>query len=270
MLLPTSATTATSALEQILHSIPQDVWHSVWHPSSTAILSRVSKSMHATVRALRLPDAVRMSRDWWLRGTHLTGRTKWVIALERLNTLAASATLTSIALHCGSQAWGLVAFCEAHPRLHASLQHFSLTSNGNLGPTGTAEVARALRTCTAITDLELSRNDVRAAGVCSLTPVLLTFPHLRRLALAKNALGDSGVTAVATGLHLCAALDTLDLSGNAMQAGGAIELANHIRSFSQLTHLDVGHNHMQNLGAEILSHALAHLSIRHLDFSDNR
>jgi hypothetical protein len=55
-----------------------------------------------------------------------------------------------------------------------------------------------------------------------------------------------------------------------MQAGGVIEFANHIVGFSQLTHLNVGHNNMQNLGAEILSHALAHLSIRHLDFCDNR
>jgi Leucine-rich repeat (LRR) protein len=268
MLLPTIS--HPSALEHILAGIPQDVWHSVWHPSSTNILSRVSKSMHATVRALRLPDAARMSRDWWLRYTGLPSLKKWAFALEALHRRAASATLTSIALHCNSQCSALVPFFEAHAHLHPTLQTFSIASNGNLGPLGAAVVARALLPCTAITDLDLTRNDVGVEGVRSLAPVLTTFRNLTRLALARNALGDSGVEAVAKGLHLCAALDTLDLSGNAMQAGGAIELANHIAGFSQLTHLNVGHNNMQNLGAEILSHALSHLSIRHLDFCDNR
>ena len=181
-----------------------------------------------------------------------------------------------------------------HPHLHPTLQRFSITSNGNLGAGGTADVAQALRTCTAITDLDLGRNDMCIQGVRTLGSVLASFSHLRRLTLAKNALGDKVlllllcllllnpcpylptsnlsipqvVEAVAE-LDLCSALDTLDLSGNFMQAGGAIALAAHITSFSQLTHLDVGHNRMQNLGTDHLAHALAHLCIHHLDFGDN-
>ena len=190
MLLPTTSMPTPSALEQLLTCIPLDVWQSVWHPGSTRMLCRASKAMHATVRTLRLPDAAHMSRDWWLKSADPTGPAKWLCALERMHTLAASANLTSIALHCGSQAWALVAFFEAHTHLHATLQRFSITSNGNLGPSGTADVARALRSCTAITDLDLGRNDMRLHGVRSLAPVLASFPHLRRLALAKNALGD--------------------------------------------------------------------------------
>ena len=190
MLLPTTSMPTPSALEQLLTCVPLDVWQSVWHPSSTRMLCRASKAMHATVRRLRLPDAAHMSRDWWLKYAGLPSPTKWAIALEGLHKLAASANLTSIALHCGSQAWALVDFFKTHTHLHATLQRFSITSNGNLGPSGTADVARALRSCTAITDLDLGRNDMRLHGVRSLAPVLASFPHLRRLALAKNALGD--------------------------------------------------------------------------------
>ena len=178
------------ALEQLLEGIPQDVWQSVWHPNSTRMLCRASKSMHGTVRKLRLPDADHMSRDWWLKYAGLPSPTKWVIALEGLHKRTASANLTSIALHCGSQASALVHFFQVHPHLHPTLQRFSITSSGNLGPIGTADVAHALRTCTAITDLDLCHNDMRLQGVRTLRPALATFSHLRRLTLAKNALGD--------------------------------------------------------------------------------
>jgi Ran GTPase-activating protein (RanGAP) involved in mRNA processing and transport len=152
--------------------------------------------MHATVRALRLPDAAR-KRDWWLRYTGLPSLKKWAFALEALHRRAASATLTNIALHCNSQCSALVPFFEVHAHLHQTLQNFSIASNGNLGPLGAAVVARALASCTAITDLDLTRNDVGVEGLRSLTPVLTTFRNLTRLALARNALGDSGVETVA-------------------------------------------------------------------------
>ena len=257
-----------ATLERVLSAVPADVWHKIWPDTISRLLRRCSKSMQLTVDAMQLPAAVRMSQHWWLTHAGLPSPTKWALVLQQLFTLAHRSDLTGIALHCGSRGpHGLVGLLQQC----TNLQRFSLASNGNLGASGTAVVAHALRPCTAITSLHLRCNDMGLDGAILLQPRLAELHALRHLDLGLNRLHDSGVEILAQALHLSTALATLNLSGNQCQAAGAIALSIFVPQYSSLTHLDVGHNPIQNVGAFHLSSALVHcLRLRHLDFSNTR
>ena len=254
------------ALECLLACIPDDVWARLWPQSSTLLLRCVSKSMRTAVDAKRLPAAVRMSELWWLTYTGPPSPAKWAVVLQGLLAVAARTNLSSIALLSGSRPpHGLITMLAACPKL----QHFSISSNGNLRASGTEAVARALRPCTAITSLDLRGNDMGLTGVRTLEPRLAAFHALQHLDLGLNALHDSGVETLAPMLVPCTTLATLNITGNAMQAHGATALAVFVPHFSSLTHIDLGHNPIQNVGAFHLACALAHCPrLAHLDMSN--
>ena len=255
-----------AALECMLACIPDDVWGKHWQHTYTQLLRTVSKSMRAAVDAKRLPAAVHMSENWWLAYAGPPSPAKWAVVLQGLLAVAARTNLTSVTLYCGSRPpHGLVTMLTACP----NLEHFSITSNGNLRASGTEAVARALRPCTAITSLRLRGNDMGLTGVRMLESRLAALHNLRHLDLGLNALHDAGVEALAPTLQLCSGLATLNLSGNGFQAGGAVALAVFLPQYSSLTHLDLGHNPIQNVGVFHLSCALVHCPLlAHLDFSN--
>jgi Ran GTPase-activating protein (RanGAP) involved in mRNA processing and transport len=206
-----------------------------------------------------------MDPDFWFQYPG-PGPAKWATVLNALGAITARARVTRLHLFSTAQLHGLpevLARCD--------LRRFSLHSNGNTGAQGAAVLARALRTATDLTHLNLRRNDVRVGGMQHLAPTLATLDDLQHLDLGLNALDDRGVTALAPALVLCTALHTLCLSGNQCRAGGAIALAAFVARYSALTHLDVGRNNLETLGAEHLAAGLARCPrLAHLDFSNNR
>lgn len=260
------------ALEQLLCAIPADVWQQHWPAERTRTLRQTSKSLQPVVDGLRLPTAVRMSRDWWFLHAGRPSPTKWAHVLNNLLALVASANVTGLDLLCGSHDYGaqvasLICVLRHCPRL----LHFSLNSNGHVGACDAPLVASALTPCTALTRLQLRRNNMGPDGMRYLAPALTTLLQLRALDLGCNDLRDRGVEALGEVLVLLTALATLNLFANKIQASGAAVLALSLGRCAALTELDVGTNELMNLGASALSVALANCPrLQNLDLSNNR
>ena len=86
------------ALERLLCSVPVDVWRDLWPPDATRRLRQVSKAMQATVDDLRLPTALRMSRDWWLSHAGPPSAAKWAVVLQDLLLAAMHSNVTVLEL----------------------------------------------------------------------------------------------------------------------------------------------------------------------------
>lgn len=214
------------ALEHVLSAIPADVWAKLWFAESTTRLRSASKALRLVVDGMlpQLPASARMSDTWWFSDARLPGRDKWAVVLDRVLALAARSSVTRLELLCTSQAIGLHAVLERCPQL----QHLSISSVGRLGCVGTAVIARGLTACTALTHLNLRRNDMGATGVRSLMPTMRTTLHLQHLDLGLNRLGNMGATLLAPLLLVLGALAHLDLSGNAIQTDGGMALGAYL------------------------------------------
>jgi len=261
------------ALQLVLSRIPADVWDKHWPATHTRMLRQACRALQLLVdglllpQAMRLPTAVRVSKKWWLSYSAMQSPAKWLFLVNQLSPIAASSNVTELDLRCGSHVFGLNPILHGCPRL----QSFSLQSNGNLGPIGTAVLAEALQPCTALTHLHLRRNDMGLTGMHTLAPTLVTLLQLTLLDVGSNALGSRGVEALAELFDFFTALATLDLSGNAMQPDGATTLALSVPKLSRLTRLDVASNEIMNAGSTALAYALTHCSLlRSLDLHNNR
>ena len=261
------------ALQLLLSGVPADVWDRHWPATHTRMLRQACKALRQLVdglllpKAMRLPTAVRVSKRWWLSYSAVHGPAKWLFLMQQLAPIAASANITVLDLRCGSKLDGLHPVLQVCPHLHS----FSLQSNGNLGPAGTALLAQALQPCTGVTHLRLRRNDMGLTGLHALAPTLASLLQLRLLDVGSNALGNRGVEALAGLFDFLTGLATLNLSGNAMQPDGATTLALSVSRLSRLTHLDIASNEIMNAGCTALAYALAHCShLRCLDLQNNR
>lgn len=167
------------------------------------------------------------------------------------------------------------AFTRLTALTHLGLSDIDLVGGG----AGVRHLADALRTCTALTRLEV-RNNI-SEHTDSLIPALASCVRLRHLRLASVKLGLSGVHSLAASLQHLSTLTHLDLQNT--HAAVFTVLADSLAQCSSLTHLDLSHNKPAGLhcftGQNPLDLSLARNSItaflnscpalEHLQLSDN-
>ena len=213
------------------------------------------------------PTAAHMSPVFWYEQPG-PSPARWTFVLQQLQTLASSARLTTIGLICRST---LVDGLQHVFPLCPDLRRLEVSSNGNLGLCGTTTIAATLHTCTALTHLQLRRNDMRVEGVRQLLRTIRRCVVLQHIDLSLNGIGDEGVLALAPVLVHCTALAHLDLGANMIQEFGASVLAQHVQHYPALTHFNIGHNDLRNTGAAHLAAALRRCPLlKVLDLSNNR
>lgn len=77
-----------------------------------------------------------------------------------------------------------------------------------------------LHHCTGLTDLNLSRNNLRRDGAETLAEALFACTALTSLDLRRNAIGDDGITQVGRASGMIKGLVQLDLSWNGLSDAG--------------------------------------------------
>ena len=154
-------------------------------------------------------------------------------------------------------------------RTNTTLTRLYLSDN-NLGETGAAVLADALRTNTTLTRLDLSDNNLGETGAAVLADALRTNTTLTKLDLSVNNLGETGAAVLADALRTNTTLTELNLSGNNLGETGAAVLADALRTNTTLTRLDLSDNNLGETGAAVLADALrTNTTLTELHLSDN-
>ena len=129
-------------------------------------------------------------------------------------------------------------------------------SDNNLNAAGAAALAEALKTNTTLTRLRLSRNNLNAAGAAVLAEALKKNTTLTRLRLSRNNLNAPGGAALAEALKKNTTLSWLDLSNNNLNAAGGAALAEALKMNTTLTELNLSGNDLNAAGGAALAEAL--------------
>ena len=158
-------------------------------------------------------------------------------------------------------------------------------SHYNIGPKGTKAVAKALKTNTTtsllnlhdngigtvgakalaemlqencfITALDISMNLIKEEAVKALSRMLAKNKYIVELSLESTKITSAGIVHLAAALRENYTLRMLNLSSNEIGEEGGIELANAIHSNHGIVYLDLSCNHIRNKVAISLAKALA-------------
>ena len=114
-------------------------------------------------------------------------------------------------------------------------------NNNNIGDSGAAAVAEALKNNTALTRLYLHYNTIGDIGAVAIAGALKS-NTVTTLYLEHNNIGDSGAAALAEALKKNTALTTLWLQHNNIGDSGAAALVEMLESNTALTALGLGNN----------------------------
>ena len=151
-------------------------------------------------------------------------------------------------------------------RLPRSLAHLRLQERRF----DAAAVAQRLADLTALTALDLGRNNMSDVGAEALAPALSRLSQLARLLLPSNSIGAAGAAALQRPLDDLATLTALDLSSNEMGDAGAEALAPALSRLSLLADLRLSSDRLSAAGAAALLQPLADLArLTALDLSYN-
>ena len=120
------------------------------------------------------------------------------------------------------------------------------------GLTASMDAAAAVSLLTALTALDLSRNELPSRGVAAAAAL----PALRRLRLSAARLAYPAAAAIAAAVATGRPLAALDVSGNSLNASAAVTLCAALAGLTDLRRLDVSHNPLGDQGAATVSQQL--------------
>jgi hypothetical protein len=261
---------AAEAFAAVLGAVPADDWCRTWAAGWTIMLRRTSKIVKEVVDKMRLPAVFRLNRSFWDDARNGTAAEKRQFAMRQLTVATSWCRITTLELPRvemeGQDAERLAEVLAQCP----ALAHLDLSGNTNFGAAGTERLAGVLGQCRELVHLNLSAisnyNYIGAGGTERLE-VLAQCTALAHLDLSYNQLGAAGAERLAGVLGQCAALTHLNLKENAIGAGGAERLAGVLGQCAALAHLDLSRNDIRAGGAERLARvlgqcaALAHLNL---------
>ncbi|XP_068695986.1 nucleotide-binding oligomerization domain-containing protein 2-like isoform X2 [Montipora foliosa] len=145
-------------------------------------------------------------------------------------------------------------FCEIL-KVNTCLTTLDLRWN-EIRAAGVESLSEALKVNTCLTTLDLSGNKIRAAGVESLSEALKVNTCLTTLDLRWNEIRAAGAESLSEALKVNTCLTTLYLRGNNIGAAGAESLSEALKVNTCLTTLDLRGNKIGAAGVESLSEAL--------------
>ena len=142
-----------------------------------------------------------------------------------------------------------------------SLKYIYL-SDCNLMDDQVAEILFPLHHHPAITELDISFNKCRSAGMEALVGILNTAPTLSKLTMGFQAFGAAKVldlTPLIEALAVNTHLKELDLGGNSIRDKDFLSLVGALCRNSTLQVLDLSENRITNKGISFLAQRLSHL-----------
>jgi Ran GTPase-activating protein (RanGAP) involved in mRNA processing and transport len=182
-----------------------------------------------------------------------------VIAQKNINLLT---TLKSLDLDLSNNS-------ISNKVVQALVQLTSLTSlnlsYNNIGAAGAEALAQST-TLTNLTSLDLTYNNIGPGAAAALAQST-TLTNLTSLDLSSNNIGDDGAEGLAQSTTLTN-LTSLDLFSNDIGAGGAVALARST-TLTNLTSLDLAYNNIGAAGAEALARSTTLTNLTSLNLVSN-
>lgn len=140
---------------------------------------------------------------------------------------------------------------------HPSLQVVNLSHN-KIGETGGLLIGDMItQPSCAITELDISWNQICRRGAVAIGMALRTNTALRSLKLAMNRYGDDGGEQLAAAMDVNTSLIELDLSRNAIGGRTAVAFGFYLRKNQSLKQLQLQDNALGATGAKALLNAVA-------------
>jgi hypothetical protein len=139
----------------------------------------------------------------------------------------------------------------------------------DIGDSGAAAIAEALKLNTILQRLDIKNNQVGDSGAAAIAEALKLNATLQHFSLYSNRIGDSGATAIAEALKLNTSLQQLYLYSNRIGDSGATAIVEALKLNSSMRVLFLGNNTFGYTGiAKALEFLLArtHVNARPLHF----
>ncbi|XP_078067149.1 protein NLRC5 isoform X2 [Mustelus asterias] len=140
-----------------------------------------------------------------------------------------------------------------------------------VGLTGTSMLAKGLRTCTRLEEINLDSLMLKDGGAQLLAEGIPRMTCLKKLNLRCNSIGCKGAAYLANGLKHSTAIVEIDLNGNCIEDAGALNLADVLPNMKSLKILNLTQNNITAAGGESLARALAQCpSVEEIHLSTNK
>ena len=150
-----------------------------------------------------------------------------------------------------------------------NLTNLDLSFN-DISAAGATSIAEAIKVNKTLTNLDLSFNDISAAGATSIAEAIKVNKTLTNLDLRGNDVSAAGATSIAEAIKVNKTLTNLDLSFNDISAAGATSIAKAIKVNKTLTNLDLSFNDISAAGATSIAKAIkVNKTLTNLDLSFN-
>ena len=163
-----------------------------------------------------------------------------------------------------------VAYLSLALAVNTTLTYLNL--DGNLAQAfGATYLSSVLsRNTTALTDLNLARNEIDDSVAESLSRALSVNTTLTYLNLSGNEIGAPGATYLSRALLANTTLTDLNLSNNEIDTSGAISLFKFLSRNTTLTHLNLSENNIRNPYAlSFFEHLSDNTTLTNLNLSEN-
>lgn len=174
------------------------------------------------------------------------------IILDSLNN---NSTLTSLAITFDTL--GLHEVKVFSPVFKHNSNLISLNLKGTYsGDKRLLKLLESLEENHALTNLNLSYNDLERIGIDALSRSLIKNTSLMILNLRGNLIGDEGIYEIAESLKINSSLTSLDLAANKFRDEGVYKVAESLKINSTLTSLDIAVNGFTDEGGKKLYESL--------------
>ncbi|MDB5840731.1 MAG: protein NLRC3-like [Herminiimonas sp.] len=143
-------------------------------------------------------------------------------------------------------------------------------SGNEIGAAGARALANAIRKNTILTEINLTNNAIRDKGTIAIASALEENQTLKKLVLNQNDISGVGAEALARGLMENDTLCELDLGNNNVRSAGGRSFASLLEVNKTLTRLKLSSNQIGDEGAEAIASVLGvNKTLTNLDVSHN-
>ena len=150
-----------------------------------------------------------------------------------------------------------------------NLTNLDLSRNG-ISAAGATCIAEAIKVNKTLTNLDLSGNFISNAGASCIAEAIKMNKTLTNLDLSYNGISDAGATLIAEAIKVNKTLTNLYLSGSLISDAGATCIAEAIKVNKTLTNLYLSGNCISAAGATCIAEAIkVNKTLTNLDLSGN-
>jgi len=121
-------------------------------------------------------------------------------------------------------------------------------------------LAVGLSRCTALLELDISKNQLGPEGIKLLGPALTGLTALTQLNLSNNKFGDQ-VGSLCNSLAAIGQIISLNISSCGLGVEGGRSVARTLQQMTQVTHLDLSSNMLRLEGGQAIASSLVHLHL---------